>query len=305
MLDAHQLNVFLIAAETLNFTQAAQRMNMSQPSVSQHIQALERHFNTSLFLRAGRTLQLTDAGLVLVPMARDLVSQSILIEETMESLQGEIFGHLMVGCSTTPGKYVLPHLLAQFHNEHPKVRVTCLVSPQAQAINMLCEGKTHFALASFAHKSCMDAEFVDFMCDPVVLITPLNHPWAQKGSIEIEELYDENFILREEDSGTYRTVRDALRNTSVRIERLKTLLTLGNSEAIALSVQEGLGVGFVSQAVATGVGRDHVAIVKINGLDICREIYIGRHTRLPSTKAQNAFWDFVTSIDIPKMGTIF
>ena len=296
MLDAHQLNVFLIAAETLNFTQAAQRMNMSQPSVSQHIQSLEKHFDTALFLRAGRTLQLTDAGMALVPMARELVTQSILIDETMESLHGEIFGHLLVGCSTTPGKYVLPHLLAQFHHEHPKVRVTCLVTPQAQAINMLCEGKTHFALASFAQKSCLDAEFVEFLCDPVVLITPLDHPWAKTKVIEIKDLHDVNFILREEDSGTYHTVRDALLNTNIRIERLKTLLTLGNSEAIALSVQNGLGVGFVSHAVATGMGQNRVAIVKISGLDICRDIYIGRHTRLPATKAQNAFWDFVTSI---------
>ena len=299
MLDAHQLKVFLAAAETLNFTQAAQQLNMSQPSVSQHIQALERHFKTPLFLRAGRTLQLTDAGLVLVPLAHDMVKQSILIEETMASLHGEVFGHLMVGCSTTPGKYVLPHLLAQFHNEHPKVRVTCQVSPQAQAIESLCEGRIHFALASFAHKTCANnTEFVEFICDPVVLITPLDHPWAQRDHIEIEELLDANFILREESSGTYKTVQEALAKTNVHIEQLRTLLTLGNSEAIAMAVQEGLGVGFVSQAVANGVGRDRVAIVDINGLDICRDIYIGRHTRLPATKAQIAFWDFVTSIQL-------
>ncbi len=297
MLDAHQLRVFLTAAETLNFTQAAQRLNMSQPSVSQHIQALERHFGVPLFLRSGRTLQLTDAGLVLVPLARELVNQSILIEETMVSLQGEVYGHLLVGCSTTPGKYILPHLLAQFHTEHPEVRMTCLVSSQMQAIENLCEGRLHFALTSFGRNICANkTEFIEFLCDPVVLIAPLNHPWTQRKYIEIEDLLEANFILREEESGTYKTVQEALARTAVPIERLHTLLTLGNSEAIAVAVQEGLGVGFVSQAVASGLGRERVSIIPVKGLDMCRKIYIGRHTRLPATKAQTAFWEFVTQL---------
>ncbi len=297
MLDAHQLHVFLTAAETLNFTQAAQRLNMSQPSVSQHIQALERRFGTPLFLRAGRTLQLTDAGLTLVPLARELVKQSTLIEETMASLQGEVYGHLLVGCSTTPGKYILPHLLAHFHNEHPEVRITCLVSSQTQAIEALCEGRLHFALTSLGQNICANkTEFIEFLCDPVVLIAPVNHPWAQREYIEIEDMLEANFILREEDSGTYKTVQEALAKTAVPIERLRTLLTLGNSEAIAVAVQEGLGVGFVSQAVASGIGQERVAVIPVKGLDMCRKIYIGRHTRLPATKAQIAFWNFATQL---------
>ncbi len=108
MLDTHQLHVFLVAAETLSFTKTARRLHMSQPSVSQHIQTLERHFDKELFTRAGRSIMLTDAGQALLPMAREIVNQSVSIEETMRSLDGEVHGHLLVGCSTTPGKYILP-----------------------------------------------------------------------------------------------------------------------------------------------------------------------------------------------------
>ena len=131
MLDAHQLNVFLAAAESLSFTQAAQQLHMTQPSVSQHIQALERHFDMQLFLRNGRNLELTDAGMALLTLAREAVTLSIRIDETMESLKGNVHGHLIVGCSTTPGKYILPNVLARFHKKYPQVRVTCQVSPQA------------------------------------------------------------------------------------------------------------------------------------------------------------------------------
>ncbi len=194
MLDAHQLNVFLVAADTLNFTKAAQKLHMSQPSVSQHIQSLERHFNAKLFDRSGRNLQLTDAGLSLVPLSKDLVKQSILIEEAMASLQGEVFGHIIVGCSSTPGKYVLPHLLANFHRKYPKVNFTCLVSSQANAIKNLCDGEIHFALSSHIADQCGDLEFVKFLCENIILIAPPNHPWAENGSVSLDELFDADFI---------------------------------------------------------------------------------------------------------------
>lgn len=304
MLDAHQLNVFLIAAETLNFTRAAQRLHMSQPSVSQHIQTLERHFNTELFTRAGRNMQLTDSGMELVPLARDLVNQSTLIEESMASLEGAVYGHLIVGCSTTPGKYILPGLLANFHRRFPRVKITCQVSPQTHAVERLIDGQVHFALTSFFQDSYKDAEFRKFMTDPVILIAPADHPWSITGEITPDELFDADFIMREPESGTYDAMLDALTQIDVDINQLKTLLTLGNSEAIALSVQEGLGVAFVSQIVVTILNPGQVIPIKVHGLDINREIQIGRHTRRKSTTAQDAFWEFIISMDTPIEGPI-
>ncbi|MFC2026107.1 LysR substrate-binding domain-containing protein, partial [Chloroflexota bacterium] len=295
---------FLIAADTLNFTQAAQRLHMSQPSVSQHVQTLERHFDTKLFIRSNRNLQLTDAGMALVPLALDMVKQSTLIEETMASLDGAVYGHLMVGCSTTPGKYVLPQLLARFHSQYPRVKVTCQVAPQTLAIQSLCDGQVHFALTSFAQQSTRDAEFRKFMRDPVVLIAPKDHPWAEHGEIDPQDLYDVDFIMREPESGTYSTVSGALNQIDVSIDHLNTMMTLGNSEAIALSVKEGLGVGFVSQIVVTKLGADDVALIKVRGLEIFRIIHIGRHIRRSATAAQDAFWKFISGIEYP-FGNIY
>ena len=302
MLDAHQLNVFLAAAESLNFTKAAERLHMSQPSVSQHIQSLERQFDTALFLRSGRSLILTDAGLALVPMARDFVKQSTLIEETMASLKGTIYGHLTVGCSTTPGKYVLPHLLASFHRLYPHVKVTCAVTSQMRAMELLCSGELHFALTSIGQEHCKDAEFVDFLDDPIVLLVPEDHSWAARKIIEVDELSSETFIMREPGSGTYVAVSAALAKKGLEIGDLNVLLTLGNSEAIALSIKEGLGIGFVSRIIVDKLGYDGVVPVKIEGLDIYRVISIGRHTHRPPTSAQIAFWNFIESADFCKNG---
>lgn len=293
MLDAHQLNVFLIAAKTLNFTSAARQLHMTQPSVSQHIQALEQHFETPLFVRSGRHLHLTDAGAALLPLAQEMVSMSQHIEETMESLQGEVHGHLMVGCSTTAGKYVLPFLLAGFLRNHPKVEASCYVTSRQLAIQKLCDGDIHLALAS-ASEFCKDVEFRQFIADPVILIAPLNHPWARRKSVEPEELFEEQFIMREEGSGTRTVATEGLARLGISLAGLHTVLTLGNSEAIALAVQEGIGVAFVSQMVVSRLVRNRVAVVKVRGLEMQQDIFIGRYIGRAASRAQTAFWDFVT-----------
>ena len=292
MLDAYQMNVFLTAAETLSFTAAAQRLHMTQPSVSQHIQVLEQHFGGPLFVRSGRRLRLTDAGAALIPLAREIVSLSLRAEETMESLKGEVHGHLMVGCSTTPGKYVLPHLLADFLRRHPHVRATCHVTQRRAALQMLCDGAVHLALSS-ARDACKDVEFRKFITDPVLLITPLDHPWARRECIEPEELLRTDFIMREEVSGTHTAVQNGLAEVGLSIQQLRTVLTLGNSEAIALAVEEGIGVGFVTRMVEAKLVHGRVARVQVRGLTMQQDIYLARHTRRAASAVQAAFWEFV------------
>lgn len=292
MLDTHQLHVFLVAAETMSFTEASRRLRMSQPSVSQHIQTLERRFQKDLFVRSGRSVSLTDAGRALMPLAREIVNQSITIEETMNSLDGEIYGHLLVGCSTTPGKYILPRLLARFHRRYPGVKVSCHVTPQASTLEMLCAGDLHFSMAGAPAGACRDVEFWKCATDPVVLIAPADHPWARRGLIEPDELLDGVFILREPGSGTMAAVREGLAGLGIALDELETLLVLGNPEAIALAVQEGLGAGFVSGIVVDRLVREGIAVVGVRGLELERDIFIGRSTNRPMTAAQAAFWDF-------------
>lgn len=298
MLDAHQLNVFLTAARTLNFTAAARQLHMTQPSVSQHIQALEQHFDLQLFIRSGRHLRLTDAGESLLPMAQEMVSISQSIDNKMESLKGDVYGRLTVGCSTTVGKYVLPFLLANFMQQYPKVEASCFVTPRAIAVQMLTDGDVHVALASKQELN-NNLEFSKFITDKVSLIVPLNHPWAEREWVEPKELLEANFIWREEGSGTRFTAEEKLREHGMAVGQFKTILTLGNSEAIALAVQEGIGVGFVSQMIISRLVDGKVKPVKVKGVDIEQEIFLGRDANRMGTTAQTAFWEFVTDPNNP------
>ena len=293
MLNVHQLNVFLIAADTLNFTLTAKRLHLTQSSVSQHIKSLEVQLGVELFARKGRSLEITDAGAVLLPLARDIVNGSIRASEQMELLKKEIHGQLVVGCNTAPGKYLLPILLAKFHSQFPLVKIACQVLPLQQTIDGLSEGDIHFAISNVEDVEYDSCEFQLYLEELIVLVAPVNHPWAGRNEIEPEELMDAQFIMREKSSGAYKHVKRSLLDVGVEIERLDTFLEMGTSEALVLAVEQGLGVGFVSKLILERICPDRVAMINVKGLKIIQPIYFGRQTAFPTSGAQAAFWNFI------------
>jgi DNA-binding transcriptional LysR family regulator len=294
MLDPHHLRVFLVAAETLNFSRAAERLHMSQPSVTQHIQILENHFNAPLFVRSARKLTLTETGQALIPLARQMVSLSLKTDAVMDSLRNEIHGQLVIACSTTPGKYLLPVLLAGFMRDHPLVQARCDVHSRARALELLSAGHVHIALSSALAEFDQNIEYRKFLSDPVVLIAPLQHPWAMRGVIEPQELPSARFIFREEAAGTFRVVRSGLAGLGMNIADLQAILTVGNSEAIGIAVQRGVGVGFVSEMVYDNMLEGKVAKITVRGLELHQDIFLCRHRFQPFGSLPSAFWAFAS-----------
>lgn len=293
MVSLESLEVFIAAAEEENFTRAARRLHMSQPAVSQHIQAIERHFGVKLFERNGRRVRLSPAGEVLLPLARDLVRRSRRFEEIATSLTGKVVGHLLVGCSTTSGKYVLPRLLAEFQSRYPLVRSTVQVGLRAQVIEWLVSGDVHVAVSSeYIHRTNVHCR--EFVEDEIVLIVPAAHPWAARQSVRPQELLGERFVLRESTSGTYRAVLRGLQQVGIDVEMLDRVMTLGNSEAIVMAVEEGIGLGFVPKAAAArcaSLGK--VKVVPVEGVVLKQQLYIAYSTAFPQTPLLKAFWTFL------------
>ncbi|MHC4534693.1 MAG: LysR substrate-binding domain-containing protein [Planctomycetota bacterium] len=297
MLNVHQLNVFVTAAETLNFTQTAKRMHLTQSSVSQIIKTLESQLEVKLFKRKARTLTITDAGNVLLPMAREIVEGSIRASERMEVMKQKVYGHLVIGCNTAPGKYVLPVLLAKFNEVYPLVRFTCKVLPLDQALSKLSEGDINFAFTNVGEMNHGTTEIKLYLQEPLVLIVPNGHKWTEQKEIEPEELLEERFIMREPGSGTYTNVKRGLAELGIDIAKLNVFMEMGTSEAIALAVQQGLGVGFISNMIVQKICQDNVHSVKVRGLDIIQNIYFGRQTVQPASSAEVAFWNFIRDLD--------
>jgi len=295
MIDIYEMQIFLAAAETGNFSEAGRRLQMSQPAISMQIRSLENRLGVELFHRAGRHIKLSEVGHTLVPMARDLVNHSIRIQESIDSLQGEVVGILKLACSTTAGKYILPKLISGFLDLHPSVRVACAVVTRGMAIDMMLNGEAHLAITSL-REPYKEIEYRHFTGDAVVLIVPPDHDWAQREFITVKELHEGTFITREEGSGTCVIVSHALTEHDVSMKDLPVVMTLGNSEAIHMAVAEGIGVAFISRLAASeGIITGRVVEVPVKGLEVSQQLYMARISNRAATSAQSAFWDYVYS----------
>ena len=104
MIRVCDLRIFVAAAEEENFSRAAEKLHLSQPAVSQAIRTFEQALGTELFLRHGRSVRLSAAGEVLLPMAREALVSILRIEDTMTGIQGKVLGELAIGCTTSSGK---------------------------------------------------------------------------------------------------------------------------------------------------------------------------------------------------------
>ncbi len=293
MLNIHELRIFLMAAETENFSEAGRRLNISQPAVSMQIRSLETTLGVRLFHRSGRHIALTEAGEALAPMARDLVGRAVQIAEAMASMQGQVVGLLKLGWSTTGGKYLLPKLIAGLRDRHPQVQVVCHVTSRDLTIQMLLDGEVHVGMTSL-REPYKDIEYHPFLTDRIVLIVPPRHHWALGGGvIGPADLLGENFILCEEGSGTRAAIREALAWHGLSLDDLKTVMVLGNSEASRMAVQEGIGVAFVSaMVVADDIRNGALVPIRVEGLDLKQTLYLARNVSRPATSAQAAFWEF-------------
>jgi DNA-binding transcriptional LysR family regulator len=257
------------------------------------IRSLEKKLGVDLFFRAGRSLALTEQGKVLMSMARDMVNHAIQIEEEIESLKGEVVGHLKIGCSTATGKYFLPHLAARFRRCYPAVQMTIYNHSRDVVINELCEGAVQLIVVS-APPACRDVEYRHFFTDHVVLIVPIDHPWAERDIISVEELREADFILRDQQSGTREEVEQVLTEVGLSVNDLNVVMEIGNSEAISMAVEEGIGAAFVSRTVAKrGIDLGKIKEVSVAGLSLKREVFIAHSLRYPATRAQSEFWNFV------------
>jgi DNA-binding transcriptional LysR family regulator len=293
MLNLSEIQVFAVAAETGNFSEAARRLHLSQPAVSQQIRSLENHLGVELFLRSGRGVALADAGEVLLPLARELLDLSHRIEETMRLLEGQVAGHLVIGCTTTAGKYMLPLVAAAFIQHHPNVQVTIGMCNCASIANPLLAREVHLGISSTKIVR-QDMECQPFFTDHVVLVVPADHPFAGRSSVQPVELLDQPFILREAGSSTCQIVQDGLAGQGLSLDQLQVVMVVGNAEAIEMAVEHGLGIAFISRLAARhGLELGRLVEVPVEGLRLERQLYVVRNSRCAKTLAAIRFWDFV------------
>jgi DNA-binding transcriptional LysR family regulator len=292
-MDFDRLNAFIDAAQTLSFSETAQHLHVTQPTVSKYIRDLEKSLGVKLFERTGAGLRLTEAGQTILPWSRHLVRDCGKLQDLAKSLEGDLSGQLKIACTTAAGKYILPQLAARFRRRHPHVLVNILACTQENAIEQLLGEDADLGVVSYeANVSGLDCQY--FFTDKIILVVPAGHPWTQKPYIEPAELLEEPIILREATSGTRRAMLSELAAHDITLDELDVFLEVGNSEAIVATIGSGIGVSFVSRmAAAYALAFECVVEVPVLGFDLQRKICMVRRTMPVPNRAQDVFWGFI------------
>jgi DNA-binding transcriptional LysR family regulator len=291
-MDTRQLAAFCAVVERRSFSQAAERLGVTQPAVSLQVRALEKRLGTQLLDRSGRRVEPTEAGWRLYRGAqRMLALEGQLVAEVAASGEGEIAGDLVLGASTGPAAVAIPVALAEFQRQNPDVRVFLTVSDTHSVVERVAARELELGIVGAARRH-RGVRFEPFFSDQVILACPPSHAFAGR-TITLDELREETLILMQEGAGVRQVVEDALRRQGVRLRDLDVRLELGLQESVRRAVEAGYGVTFISRtAVEADLAAGRLAEARVAGLDVTREISLASSTGRARTRVADAFVAF-------------
>jgi DNA-binding transcriptional LysR family regulator len=290
-MDTRQLAAFCEVVERRSFSDAAARLGVTQPAVSQQVRALEQRLGTQLLDRSGRRVEPTEAGLRLYRGAQRLLALEEQLLEELGEPEGPLRGTLQIGASTGPAAIVLPLLLCEFQRDNPEVRVELSVFDTQSIVELVADRRLELGIVGAArrHRSVV---FEPFFLDEVILVTPPGHPFAGK-TIGLDDLSKGPLIVMQPGAGVRQMVEDELRKNGRKLRDLEAPLELGLQESVRSAVQAGYGVSFISRrAVESDLASGTLAEARVRGLDLAREISIARAAGRAGSSAAQVFVAF-------------
>jgi DNA-binding transcriptional LysR family regulator len=291
-MDTRQLAAFCAVVELRSFSQAAERLGVTQPAVSLQVRALEKRLGSQLVDRSGRRVEPTEAGRRLYRGAQRLLQlEEQLLGEIEAEGEGDLTGELSIGASTGPAAIVVPLLLCEFQRLHPSLRVALEVHDTQTVVDRVAARELELGIVGAARRH-RSVRFEPFMRDEVILACPPGHRFAAR-TITLAELTDEPLIVMQEGAGVRQVVEDALRPLGTKLRNLNVRLELGLQESVRSAVQAGYGVSFISRAaVESELAAGSLAEARVAGLDATREISLVRGTGRVPTRAAEEFVAF-------------
>ena len=291
-MDTRQLAAFCAVVERRSFSQAADRLGVTQPAVSLQVRALEKRLGAQLLDRSGRRVEPTEAGWRLYRGAqRMLALEDQLVADVAASGEGALAGDLVLGASTGPAAVAIPVALAEFQRPNPDIRVYLTVSDTHSVVERVAARELELGIVGAARRH-RGVRFEPFFSDQVILACPPGHEFAGR-TITLDELREEKLILMQDGAGVRQVVEDALRRQGVRLRDLDVRLELGLQESVRRAVEAGYGVTFISRtAVEADLAGGRLAEARVEGLEVTRQISLASATGRARSRVADAFVAF-------------
>ncbi len=295
-MDTRQLAAFCAVVERKSFSQAAERLGVTQPAVSLQIRSLEERLGQQLLDRSGRRVEPTEAGRRLYRGAQRLLAQERqLLEDVAGEAEGPLRGQLAIGASTGPGGTVVPVLLCQFAEANPEVTVELSIFDTQTIVDLVARRELELGVVGATPRN-RSVAYEPFFRDEVVLVCPPGHRFAGR-TVTLDDLRAEPLIVMQEGAGVRQVIEDELRKAGTRLRDLDVRLELGLQESVKSAVEAGHGVTFISRtAVEPELAAGTLAAARVRGLEPSREISLVRAAGRVSTRVADAFVEFARAL---------
>jgi DNA-binding transcriptional LysR family regulator len=294
-MDLRRLEVFAKVAELGSFSRAAEALYLTQPTVSEHVRALEDELGVQLLDRLGRGATATRAGQLLLGYAQRMLALAREAQQALDQFQGRMSGELVVGGSTIPGEYVLPTLIGQFKAKYPEISVSLLIGDSRQVSEWVEQGRAEVALVG-ARPTSRVLTARELMPDELVIVVPAGHAWAARKTVSLEELRREPMVVRERGSGSRETAESVLEAAGLPISSCRVVGEMGSTQAVKQAVRAGVGIALVSRrAVEDECRAGLVACLKVKDLKVARHFHLITHKDRSRSPLAQAFLDFLES----------
>ncbi len=292
-MDLYKLKSFYTVARLKSFSRAAEALYLTQPAVSTQIKELENEYNTKLFDRIGRTIELTEAGAALIPFVGkmlDLFDDSLLAVNMLKE-PGE--GSIKLGVSELPGARLIPSCLSSFLKEFPHVKFSITTRKSSTILKLIKANKLDIGIIGSSTPDILQHDIRGTLIyqDEIVAAMSTNHPFAEKKSISVKDLADEPIIV-------------SLRNTVSRqaIDKLfnrsgipyTIAYELGNKAMIKTMVEKNLGIAFFSYLeIKKEAESGWIKTLPISDYPFYRYIQIVTHKNKELSPSQREFYDYL------------
>jgi DNA-binding transcriptional LysR family regulator len=284
---SYRLKVFHAVATSGSFSRAAREiLHISQPAVSQHVQALEMELGMMLVQRVGKHIRLTEAGRLVQQYAEQVMGLAHDTQRALRELQGLQRGTLRLGASSTPGIYLLPPVLAVFVQRYPGIILELEIANSQRVVDGVLARQWDLGMIGIPLEHSQ-LHVQPYWRDTLVLIVPPHHRLATRSAVTLADLVGETWIFRETGSASGQVVKGVLNGAHLVQDHT---LVLQGSEGVKRAVMAGLGIAMVSRfAITLEVQQGVLRILPIIDVQAERDLcLIWRHDS-PLPAAMRAF----------------
>jgi DNA-binding transcriptional LysR family regulator len=268
-----RLQVFHKVAKRLNFTKAAEELFITQPAVSKHIKEIESFLKIKLFERNGSKIKLTPAGIILLSHTEKLFEIYRDLEFELNTVTQKFNGKLRIGASTTIAQYVLPQMLARFHEKFDQLTISLVANNTEQIEIALQNNEIDLGIIEGKSKKSY-LKYTQFVKDEIVLVANSNNPLSKKQSITTDELKNIPLLVREQGSGTLEVIAHHLKPLSIKISDLNIEMQLGSTESIKNYILHSNCMAFLSvHSIFKELKENKYSIIDIKDFSIERNFY--------------------------------